>query len=110
MAKLNTIISNMEKRFGIMPKEETSKELIYVFEDIPWFEDDKGRFLPMYIHIKEDVAYATWNRRKIKSFSSEEDLFLFVEEECLDFFDSNPEDILEEYPWEKMEERRQYWF
>ena len=46
----------------------------------------------------------------MKTFSSEEELILFVEDEVLDLYPDDVDEDTEEYPWEEMEERRQYWF
>ena len=94
--------------YGLCPQKKSSKEVVYRFEDFN--ENDTGEWLPLYLHIVDNVAFATFNRRRMKTFSSEEELILFVEDEVLDLYPDDVDEDTEEYPWEEMEERRQYWF
>ena len=106
--KLERLLRKLDVEYALCPKKKSVKELIYIFEDFE--ENDSGEWLPLYLHIKDDVAFATFNRRKWRSFSSEEELLLFIEDEILDLYPDEPREDTEEYPWEQMEERRQYWF
>ena len=101
------IMKKLDIEYALYPNKKSSKEVVYRFEDFN--ENNTGEWLPLYLHIMDNVAFATFNRRKWRSFSSEEELILFVEEEILDLYPDEVEDT-EEYPWEEMEEQRQYWF
>ena len=104
--KISRIMKKLDMEYGLYPKKKSSNEIVYLFGDFE--ENDRGEWIPLYLHIKDNVAFTTLNRRKWKTFSSEEELILFVEEEVLDLY---PDDVSDdEYPWEEMEERRQYWF
>ena len=105
--KMERMLRKLNTEYALYPHKNSSKEVIYLFEDFE--ENDKGEWIPLYLHIRDDdVAFATLNRKRIKTFSSEEELILFIEEEILDLYpDDVPDD---EYPWEDMEEQRQYWF
>ena len=105
--EMERILEKLESKYGFYPKKKSSKELIYLFEEFE--ENDAGEWVPLHLHIQNNVAFATLNRRRWRTFSSEEELILFVEEEILDLYPDEVEDT-EEYPWEEMEERRQYWF
>lgn len=105
--KMARILRKLDAEYALYPSKKSSKELMYVFDNFE--ENDKGEWLPLYLHIEENVAFATLNRRKWRTFSSEEELILFIEDELLDLYPDEIEDA-EEYPWEQMEEKRQYWF
>ena len=105
--KIERILRKLDTEYALYPHKKASKEVIYLFEDFE--ENDKGEWLPLYLHIRDNVAFATLNRRKWRTFSSEEELLLFIEEDLLDLYPDEIEDA-EEYPWEQMEEQRQYWF
>ena len=106
--EMTRMMKKLDIEYGLYPKKKSSKELIYVFDDFE--ENDTGEWIPLYLHIKNDVAFATLNRRKWRSFSSEEELILFVEDDLLDLYPDDVDEDTEEYPWEQMEEKRQYWF
>ena len=106
--KMSRIFRKLDAEYGLYPSKKSSNELVYLFEEFE--ENDRGEWLPLYLHIRNDVAFATLNRRKYKTFSSEEELILFIEEEVLDLYPDDPREDTEEYPWEQMEEKRQYWF
>ena len=105
--KMERIARKMNVEYALYPSKKSSKELMYVFNDFE--ENDRGEWVPLYLHIQNNVAFATLNRRRWRTFSSEEELILFVEEELLDLYPDEIEDT-EEYPWEEMEQKRQYWF
>ena len=105
--KMTRIARKLDTEYALYPHKKASKEVIYLFDDFE--ENERGEWIPLYLHIRDSVAFATLNRKRIKTFSSEEELILFIEEEILDLYpDDVPDD--EEYPWEEMEEQRQYWF
>ena len=106
--KMTRIARKMNAEYALYPYKNSSKEIIYRFEEFE--ENDRGEWVPLYLHIKDNVAFTTLNRRKWKTFSSEEELILFVEEEVLDLYPDEVNEDTEEYPWESMEEQRQYWF
>lgn len=106
--KMSRIMKKLEAEYGFYPKKKSSKEIIYLFGDFE--ENERGEWLPLYLHIADNVAFATLNRRRIKTFSSEEELLIFIEDEILDLYPDEPREDTEEYPWEQMEEKRQYWF
>ena len=106
--KMSRIMKKLEAEYGFYPKKKSSKEIIYLFGDFE--ENERGEWIPLYLHITDGVAFATLNRRKWRSFSSEEELILFIEDEVLDLYPDEVNEDAEEYPWEQMEERRQYWF
>ena len=105
--KMSRIIKKLESEYGFYPKKKSSNEIVYLFGDFE--ENEQGMWIPLYLHISDSMAFATLNRRKWRTFSSEEELILFIEEYLLDLY---PDDVSddEDYPWEEMEERRQYWF
>ena len=106
--KMNRIKKKLDIEYGLYPKKKSTKEIIYLFGDFE--ENERGEWLPLYLHIADNVAFATLNRRRVKTFSSEEELILFIEEDVLDLYPDEVNEDTEEYPWEQMEEQRQYWF
>lgn len=106
--EMKRIFRKLDAEYGLYPQKNSSKEIIYRFEEFE--ENDRGEWLPLYLHIMDNVAFATFNRRRMKTFSSEEELLLFIEDEVLDLYPDDLREDTEEYPWEEMEEKRQYWF
>lgn len=105
--KMERLLRKLDVEYALCPKKKSSKEVVYIFEEFE--ENERGEWVPLYVHIENNVAFATLNRRRWRTFSSEEELILFIEEEILDLYPDEVEDT-EEYPWEEMEEQRQYWF
>lgn len=105
---MERLLRKLDIEYALCPKKKSSKEAVYVFEEFE--ENDRGEWLPLYLHIMDNVAFATFNRRRMKTFSSEEELILFVEDDLLDLYPDELREDTEEYPWERMEEQRQYWF